>query len=223
MAQGQDTSGSGVLEEVLGCDGEFLRRLVEGLVQEILEAEMSEHLQAGRYERTGEHRGYRSGHYSRNLVTRVGTLELRVLQDRQGRFSTEVFERYQRSEKALVSALAEMYVQGASTRKVKAITEELCGHSFSASSISRMNKRLDGELLRFARRPLEECYPYVILDARYERVREDGVGAVLIAVGVNAEGVVCWGWSLRPVSRRRVGVSSCRALGLVVFTELSLW
>ena len=84
-----------------------------------------------------------------------------------------------------------MYVQGVSTRKVKAITEELCGHSFSVSSISRMNKRLDGELSRFARRPLEECYPYVILDARYERVREDGVvrsRAVLIAVGVNADG-----------------------------------
>lgn len=191
MAQVQDTSGSGVLEEVLECDGEFLRRLVQGLVQEILEAEMSEHLQVGRYERTGERRGYRSGHYSRNLVTRVGTLELRIPQDRQGRFSTEVFERYQRSEIALVSALAEMYVQGVSTRKVKAITEELCGHSFSVSSISRMNKRLDGELSRFARRPLEECYPYVILDARYERVREDGVvrsRAVLIAVGVNADG-----------------------------------
>ncbi len=194
MAQGQDTSREQVLEEVLGGDGEFLRGLVQGVVQEVLEAEMSEHLQADRYERTGERRGYRSGHYSRNLVTRVGTLELRVPQDRQGRFSTEVFERYHPSEKAQVSALAEMYVQGVSTRKVKAITEELCGHSFSASSISRVNKRLDRELSRFARRPLAECYPYVILDARYERVREDGVvcsRAVLIAVGVSDEGRRC--------------------------------
>jgi Transposase, Mutator family len=68
-------------------------------------------------------------------VTRVGTLELRVPQDRAGRFSTELFERYQRSEKALVAALAEMYVQGVSTRKVKAVTEELCGHAFSASTL----------------------------------------------------------------------------------------
>ena len=84
--------------------------------------------------------GYRSGHYGRTLITRVGKLELRVPQDRDGRFSTELFERYQRSERALVAALAEMYVQGVSTRKVKAITEELCGHSFSASSISAINK-----------------------------------------------------------------------------------
>jgi transposase-like protein len=86
----------------------------------------------------------------------VGKLELRVPQDRQGRFRTEVFERYQRSEKALVSALTEMYVQGVSTRKVKAITEELCGHEFSASTISRMNQQLEKELEKFAGRQLEE-------------------------------------------------------------------
>ena len=78
--------------------------------------------------------------------------------DRDGRFSTELFERYQRSEKALVSALAEMYVQGVSTRKVKAVTEELCGHAFSASTISQINKGLDGALSRFANRPLQEAY-----------------------------------------------------------------
>jgi putative transposase len=121
----------------------------------------------------------------------VGKLELRVPQDRQGRFCTQLFERYQRSEKALVAALAEMYVQGVSTRKVKAITEELCGHEFSASSISAINQRLDEELERFMRRRLEEDYPYVILDARYERVRLDGVirsRAVLVAIGVDWEG-----------------------------------
>ena len=100
--------------------------------------------------------GYRSGYYGRTLVTRVGKLELRVPQDRQGRFRTEVFERYQRSEKALVAALAEMYVQGVSTRKVKAITEELCGHEFSALAISRINESLDQELAQFAGRKLEE-------------------------------------------------------------------
>ena len=126
-------------------------------------------------ERTASRQGYRSGYYNRTLVTRVGKLELRVPQDRQGRFRTEIFERYQRSEKALVSALTEMYVQGVSTRKVKAITEELCGHEFSASTISRLNQRLDEELERFAKRQLPEAYPYLILDARYEKVREDGV------------------------------------------------
>ncbi|ESZ54504.1 hypothetical protein X728_31210 [Mesorhizobium sp. L103C120A0] len=124
-------------------------------------------------------------------MTRVGKLELRVPQDRAGRFSTELFERYQRSERALVATLAEMYVQGVSTRKVKAITEQLCGHAFSASSISAINKRLDESLAAFARRPLQEPFPYLILDARYEKVREAGVvmsQAVLIAVGIDWDG-----------------------------------
>ena len=106
-------------------------------------------LAAEKGERTSERLGYRSGYYMRALITRVGTLELRVPQDRDGRFSTRLFERYQRSEKALVGALAEMYVQGVSTRKVKAITEELCGHAFSASAISAINKTMDAELAAF--------------------------------------------------------------------------
>ena len=91
----------------------------------------------------------------------------------------------------MVAALAEMYVQGVSTRKVKAITEELCGHSFSASAISTINKGLDEALAKFAHRPLDEPYPYLILDARYERIRDNGViahQAVLIAIGINWEG-----------------------------------
>ncbi|MGH0366832.1 IS256-like element ISRm5 family transposase, partial [Sinorhizobium meliloti] len=114
-----------------------------------------------------------------------------VPQDRSGHFSTELFERYQRSERALVATLAEMYVQGVSTRKVKAITEELCGHAFSASSISAINKRLDESLKAFAERSLEEPFAYLILDARYEKVREAGVvmsQAVLIAVGIDWDG-----------------------------------
>ena len=125
------------------------------------------------------------------MITRVGKLELRVPQDRNGRFSTEIFERYQRSEKALVAAFTQMYIQGVSTRKVKAISEELCGHSFSASAISGINKKLDEELGRFARRELDSEYPYLILDARYEKVRENGVirsRAVLVAIGIDWEG-----------------------------------
>jgi putative transposase len=160
-------------------------------LQRVLEAEMEEALQAGKSERTASRLGYRSGYYSRTLVTRVGKIALRVPQDRQGRFRTEVVERYQRSEKALVAAMMEMYLQGVSTRKVKTITEELCGHQFSASSISRIVQQLDEELDQFARRRLEEPYPYLILDARYEKVREDGAvrsQAVLVAIGINWEG-----------------------------------
>jgi putative transposase len=175
-------------------DQDLLRALVRESVQEILEAEMSEALGAGKSQRSEGRRGYRSGYYERSLVTRVGKLELRVPQDREGRFSTELFERYSRTEKAFVGALVEMYVQGVSTRKVKAVTEELCGHEFSASAVSRLNVKLDETLRRFAERPLDEDYPYLILDARYERVREDGIvakRAVLIAIGVNFDGRRC--------------------------------
>ena len=166
--------------------------MVQAIVQATLEAEMTAALGAEKGERTAERLGYRAGYYSRSLITRVGTLELRVPQDRQGRFSTELFERYQRSEKALVAALAEMYVAGVSTRKVKAVTEELCGHTFSASAISAIVKRLDDSLKAFATRRLDaEAFPYLILDARYERVREGGIiasQAVLIAIGIDWDG-----------------------------------
>ena len=179
------------LKRLLAEDRDLLKVIVQETLQQVLEAEMEEVLQAGKGERTAARLGYRSGYYSRMLVTRVGNIELRVPQDRQGRFRTEVFERYQRSEKALVAAMMEMYLQGVSTRKVKTITEELCGHEFSSSTISRIVQQLDEELEKFARRRLEEPYPYLILDARYEKVREDGAvrsQAVLIAIGINWEG-----------------------------------
>lgn len=180
-----------LVKGLLAEQDDFLRPLVQAVVQEVLEAEMTEALGAEKSERTSQRAGYRSGYYSRKLVTRVGTLELRVPQDRQGRFSTVVFEQYQRSEKALVAALAQMYVQGVSTRKVKTITEELCGHEFSASSISAITGKLDAELEQFARRRLAEAFPYLILDARYEKVRENGVittRAILVALGIDWEG-----------------------------------
>ena len=181
----------GEVKGLLHEDRDFLKDLLHEVIQEVLEAEMNAALGAQKGERTGDRLGYRSGYYPRTLITRVGKLELRVPQDRQGRFSTEVFERYQRSEKALVSALAEMYVQGVSTRKVKAITEELCGHSFSASAVSGVVKQLNEQLSQFAQRRLEEAFAYVILDARYEKVRESGSirsRAVLVAIGIDWEG-----------------------------------
>jgi transposase-like protein len=179
------------LQEIFGADKDSFKELLREVLQEVLEQEMTDALGAEKGARSPGRLGYRSGYYSRGLVTRVGKLELRIPQDRQGHFSTQIFERYQRSEKALVSALAEMYIQGVSTRKVKAITEELCGHAFSASAISAVNKTLDESLERFAKRPLEEVYPYLVLDARYEKVRQDGVirsQAVQIAIGINHEG-----------------------------------
>ena len=177
--------------EAVAGDRDLMKALMKEALQEVLEGEMTEFLGAAPSERTEGRQGYRAGYYGRNLVTRIGKLELRVPRDRHGEFSTAVFERYQRSEKALVAALAEMYVQGVSTRKVKAITEELCGHQFSASTISSINKGLDESLARFANRHLEDEYPYLILDARYEKVREDSVirsQAVMIAIGINWEG-----------------------------------
>ena len=178
-------------KEWVSGDRDLMKTLMKEALQEVLEGEMTEFLGAAPSERSETRSGYRAGYYHRGLVTRIGKLELRVPRDRSGEFSTALFERYARSEKALVAALAEMYVQGVSTRKVKAITEELCGHSFSASAISAINKSLDEALERFASRQLEEAYPYVILDARYEKVREDGVirsMAVQIAIGINWEG-----------------------------------
>ena len=179
------------VKSVLMGQKDFLVPVVQEAVQSILEVEMEECLQAGKHERSDQRLGYRSGYYRRRLITRVGTMVLRVPQDRAGHFSTQVFEQYQRSEKALVAALAQMYVQGVSTRKVAAITEELCGHEFSASSISTITARLDGQLEEFSRRRLGEAFPYVVVDARYERVREGGVivsRAILIALGIDWEG-----------------------------------
>lgn len=191
MTRKQNNAKEPDWKALLAEEADFLRPLVQEVVQQVMEAEMNEALAAGKSERTPNRVGYRSGYYSRTLITRVGKLELRVPQDRDGRFRTEVFERYQRSEKALVGALSEMYVQGVSTRKVKAITEELCGHEVSAATISRLSQSLDEELNQFASRKLEDAYPYLILDARYEKVREAGVirsQAVMIAIGVDWEG-----------------------------------
>jgi transposase-like protein len=179
------------VKAVLMEQPDFLQPVVQEAVQAMLEVEMEECLQAGKHERSEGRLGYRSGYYRRRLITRVGTLWLRVPQDRGGQFSTQVFEQYQRSEKALVASLAQMYVQGVSTRKVAAITEELCGHEFSASSISTITQKLDEQLAQFSRRQLEQAFPYVVVDARYEKVREGGVivsRAILIALGIDWEG-----------------------------------
>jgi putative transposase len=169
-------------QEVLLDDPGFLAEVVQRVLQEVLEAEMTEHVGAAPYERAATRRGHRNGHKPRALRTRVGTLNLLVPQDREGTFSTRLFARYQRNEKALCLALMEMYVEGVSTRKVKDITEALCGTSFSKSLVSSLAGSLDAELRAWRERRLEaKAYPYLFVDARYEKVR---VGHRIVSQGV---------------------------------------
>ena len=158
---------------MLAKDENILCPLVQIAVQEFLEAEMNAALGACKSERSTGRLGYRGGDYPRKVITRVGTLELRVPQDSTGHCSTEILARFQHSGKALVAALVEMYVQDVSTRKLKAISEELCGHEFSARTISKLHTRLDAELERFARQALEKLYPNLIVDACQRSLRTD--------------------------------------------------
>jgi transposase-like protein len=169
-----------------------LGQLLEAVLNQVLDAQVSEQLQAEPYERTEQRQGYRNGYKPRRLTTRVGWLALRVPQVRDGIFSTELFTRYQRSEQALILPLMEMVVNGVSTRKVARITEELCGTSFAKSTVSDLCKGLDPLVTAWNERDLSErSYPFVLVDALVLKVREDGrVRAVsaLVAVGVNELG-----------------------------------
>jgi putative transposase len=170
----------------------MIREILRAALQEILEAEMTGHVGAKPYERTEGRIGQRNGYKPRTLTTRVGTLTLHVPQDRDGSFSTKLFARYQRTEKALVLALMEMYVVGVSTRKVARVTEELCGTTFSKSTVSALCGRLDTELEAWRTRCLSDHdWPYLFVDARYEKVRRGGrvvSQGVLIAYGVRDDG-----------------------------------
>lgn len=169
-----------------------LRHLLRVMIQELLEEEMTAFLGAGHYERLEGRRGWRNGYKPRTFNTRVGRLELMVPKDREGNFQTELFERYQRSEKALVLAVVQMYLKGVSTRKVKAISKALCGLDISRSQVSALTKRLEEEIQVWRNRRLEKSYPYLVVDARYEKVRHGGhvvSKAVLIVVGVREDGI----------------------------------
>src|SRR5215211_3114358 len=154
MAKDHRRLAEEVAQGILLDDAGFLKEIVERVIQELLETEMTEHVGAAPYERVVGRTGHRNGHKPRTLRTRVGTLNVMVPQDREGTFSTRLFARYQRNEKALVLALMEMYVEGVSTRKVKDITEELCGTSFSKSLISHLAGSLDAELRAWRNRRL---------------------------------------------------------------------
>lgn len=172
-----------------GQDG--LAKLVEAVLNQILEAQVTEALGAERHERTEDRAGYRNGMRARTLYTRVGPVTLLVPQTRDGTFSTDIFKRYQRSEQAFVLALMEMVVQGVSTRKVSAITEELCGASFSKSTVSALCTGLDGRVRAFNERRLDGDHPFVLVDALFIKSREgDRVvsRAALVVSGIRSDG-----------------------------------
>ena len=192
MAQLEDMRLPAAAREALVSDPNFLREIVEAALNRFLDAEITEHLQAGPYERREGRTGYRNGYRARQLNTRVGTITLAVPMDRDGTFKTELFERYQRSEKALVGTLMEMYLEGVSTRKVRDVTEALCGTSFSKSTVSRLVGDLDTDLAAWRARRLEVAYPYLVVDARYEHVRVAGQvvsQGVLVVKGVREDGL----------------------------------
>jgi transposase-like protein len=191
MTQKKDNSLVKEFQKVLLDDKDFLKNLLAGSLQSILQDEFNHFIKAGPYERNEDRKSYRNGSYTRSIKTRVGRIELEVCRDRDGLFQTELFRRYQRSEQALVLSMTEMYLNGVSTRKVTNIVEELCGHSISRSHVSNLAADLDKKLTVWRKRKLTKEYPYLVVDARYERIRtEEGVlsKAVMIVIGISDSG-----------------------------------
>lgn len=193
MAQLNITLDTDLLKDLFSLEGrdKAHAKLMEYILNQVLEHQAMEQTGAGLYERTDERQAYRNGYRDRTLKTRVGALTLTVPRLRNGSFSTELFARYQRNEQALVLAMMEMVINGVSTRKVSTITEELCGTAFSKSTVSSLCEKLDPAVQAFRERSLEKAYPYLIVDAIYTKVRESGAvrsRGLLLAIGVNGEG-----------------------------------
>jgi len=193
MAQYNITLTEELLHGLFVSDGkdEAFSKLLEEIFNQVLVAQSDEQIGAAPYERTVGRKAYRNGYRDRQLTTRVGTLTLHVPRHRNGDFSTEIFERYQRSEQALLLAMMQMVVSGVSSRKVEDITYELCGRTFSKSLVSKLCERLDPIVKAFQTRPLEKHYPFLGVDAMYLKVREDSrvrSKGLLVAVAVNQEG-----------------------------------
>ncbi len=194
MAQYQITVNSELLHHLFekNTKDSGMAQLLESILNQILQAQATEQLEADYYERTDTRKGYRNGTYPHTLSTRVGSLTLKVPRLRNGDFSTDLFARFQRSEQAFILALMEMVVNGVSTRKVEHITQELCGETFSKSTISELCKGLDPTITAWNNRPLSETeYPFLMVDALVIKIREDHQvrsRSVLLAIGVNQEG-----------------------------------
>lgn len=191
MTRDNENNAIQEMSEILCEHGlEGLSSALEVLLNEVMRLERGRHLQAAPYERSAQRRGQANGYKPKQIKTRVGTLSLAIPQTRDSDFYPSTLEKGLRCERALKLALAEMYVQGVSTRKVAAITEELCGLTLTSTEVSRATAALDTELRCWRERPLG-AYPYVFLDARYEKVRHGGTVvdcAVLIALGVDGHG-----------------------------------
>ena len=193
MTQINITLETELLHELFTKDGknDAFSKLLETILNQALMEQSKEQLGAAPYERTEDRTAYRNGFREREMTTRIGTITLRIPRHRNGEFSTTMFERYQRSEQALVLAMIEMVINGVSTRKIEAVTQELCGSSFSKSTVSKLCQSLDPIVEAFRNRKLSKSYPFVIADAIYLKIREEGrvrSNALMIAIGVNEEG-----------------------------------
>jgi transposase-like protein len=193
MAQFNITLETELLHGLFSKDGrdDAFSKLLEAILNQVLLAQSTEQLGATPYERTEDRTAYRNGFRDRTLTTRVGTITLSIPRHRNGDFSTSMFERYQRSEQALVLAMIEMVINGVSTRKIELVTEELCGKSFSKSTVSNLCQRLDPIIEAFRKRRLNKRYPFLVADAIYLKIREDGrvrSKGLLIAIGINEDG-----------------------------------
>lgn len=188
--QVQDKTINDVLELLVAEGFEGMAEAMSIMLNEAMRLDRSRHLGAGPWERVEARQGYANGYKPKQVQSRIGSLSLQIPQTRDTDFYPASLERGIRSERALKLALAEMYVQGVSTRKVAKITEELCGFEISSTQVSRATAMLDEQLIAWRERPLES-FPYVVLDARYEKVRHGGRVidcAVLIALGVDTTG-----------------------------------
>ena len=188
--QQKNTAYEKLIEHICEEGSNGFREALKLLMNAAMVEEREKYLGAAAYERTEDRHGYANGYKGKTLQTRVGSLELRIPQTRDSKFYPQSLEKGQRSERALGLAIAEMYVQGVSTRKVAAITEQLCGFEISTSTVSKLTAELDPMLKEWRERLLGK-YKYVYLDARYEKVRHGGLivdQAVFTAAGVNDEG-----------------------------------
>ena len=179
------------ITEILFNDGlGGLDKAVTKLINEAMRIERNKHLNAEEYERSEDRRGYANGFKDKTLKTRIGALDLKIPQTRSCDFYPAFLQKGLRSERAFICTIAEMYIEGVSTRKVQKILDEMCGFNVSSSDVSRATKHLDEELNQWRNRPLGK-YVYLFLDARYEKVRHGGAVvdcAVLVAIGVNELG-----------------------------------
>lgn len=188
--QGDFTLPPELLEQIILQGFDFLQELFQIVVNAAMEIQRQQYLGAAPYQRTAERQGHANGFKPKTVKTRLGEITSNVPQVRDGSFYPSALEKGLHSERALTLTLAEMYVQGGSTCKVAAIVEQLCDVVISSSQISRASASLDDTLEAWRNRSLGEIC-YLFLDARYEKVRQEGQirdAAVLIAVGVAADG-----------------------------------